>query len=123
MTSREYRVNWLDAKHKFTKYLDDDGYELLHLTQKFGYSSYSNEIDKTNCLLTCDVMYTDKDGKKRILSNKNKVKFNGRELTLYNDDGTIKYNGWVYMDVTKPIHKLFDIDGNELLIGGMNHEI
>ena len=117
MNTNNYTVKWINMPHTFTKYTDE-GYEQLHLTKKFGFTDFSREIDRCNCFLTCDVIYVDKDGNKRLMSYKHRTKYAGRELVIFNDDGSVKFDEWVYIDVSKPAHNIFDINGNELTFGG-----
>ena len=117
MNTNSYSVRWIKSPHKFIKY-NDEFYEILHLTKKFGYTDFSNEVDRINCYLTCDVMYVDEKGIKHIVSYKHRAKFAGRELIIYNNDGSVKFDEWVYIDVSKPMHNIFDINGNELTFGG-----
>ena len=117
MNTDKYVVNWIKPKHKFVKYYED-GNELLHLTRKFGYTDFSDEVDEVNCFLTCDLMWVDKKGEKHKVNYSRRAKFVGRELIIYNTDDTIKFDEWVYIDISKPMHNIYDINGNELIIGG-----
>lgn len=117
MNTDNYSVKWIKNKHKFIRY-NEDGYEMLHLTKKFGFTDFSKKVDETNCLLTCNLMWTDPDGQRTKVSHSNKSKFIGRELIIYNDDNSIAYDDWVYMDVTKTYDNLYDINGNLLKFGG-----
>lgn len=117
MNSESYSVAWIRPKHQFVKYIDDN-YELLHLTKYFGFTDFSKEVDEVNCELTCDIFYFDKNGIRHIIPRKNRAKYVGRELIIYNADDSIKFDEWVYIDVSKPFHNIFDINGYELTIGG-----
>lgn len=117
ISKKEYVVNWLSSKHKFVMYYDN-GHEQLHQTRLFGFTNFSNDVDKINCELTCDLFYTNEDGSITSVPRKMRPKFCGRELVVYNDDDTIKFDEWVYIDVSKPMHKMYDINGYELKIGG-----
>ena len=117
MNTNSYSVRWINKPHKFIKYIDE-GNEQLHLSRKFGFTSFSDEIDQCNCLLTCDVIYIDKEGNKRLISYKHRSRYVGRELVIFSDDGSINFDEWVYIDVSKPAHNIFDINGNELTFGG-----
>ena len=117
MTSNVYTVNWIKPKHRFITY-NEYGQELLHLSSRFGFTDFSKDIDEVNCLLSCDVMYVDKDGKNHRVPRNKRIKFVGRELVIYNDDNSIMFDEWVYIDVSKPNHIIYDINGNELKIGG-----
>lgn len=117
MNTNSYSVRWIKPHHKLIRY-DDEGNEQLHLTKKFGFTNFSDEIDRCNCLLTCDVIYVDKDGNKRLMGYKHRSKYVGRELVIFDDGGSVKFDEWVYIDVSKPMHNIFDINGNELTFGG-----
>lgn len=117
MTSNVYTVEWINAKHRFITY-SEYGKELLHLTQRFGFTGFSKIVDEANCLLSCDIMYVDKDGKHRRTPRSKRTKYIGRELIIYNDDNSIRFDEWVYIDVSTPVHTMYDINGNEIKIGG-----
>lgn len=117
MNTKEYSVRWIKENHKFIAYYENNN-ELLHLTKEFGFTNFSNDIDRVNCLLTTDVMYVDKEGRQRNISYKNRSKYCGRELVIFDNEGNVKFDEWVYIDVSKPMHNMFDINGYELTIGG-----
>lgn len=117
MNIDKYSVNWIKQKHMFIKY-NEDGNEMLHLIKKFGYTDFSNEIDISNCNLSCDLMWIDKSGEKHKVNYSRRAKFVGRELIIYDKGDSIKFDEWVYIDVSKPMHNIFDINGYELIIGG-----
>ena len=115
--TKEYTVRWIKPKHKFVVYYDELS-EQLHLSKQFGFTDFSKEIDETNCDLTCDVYYVDEKGNRHIKSYKHRSKYCGRELIIYNDDDTIKFDEWIYIDTSKPNHNIYDINGYELTFGG-----
>ncbi len=117
ISKKEYVVNWINSNHKFVTYYDD-GYEQLHQSQSFGFTEFSNDIDKINCELTCDLFYTNENGSITNIPRKMRPKFCGRELIIYNEDGTIKFDEWVYIDTNKHNHNIYDINGYELTFGG-----
>ena len=117
MNTKEYSVRWIKENHKFIAYYENNN-ELLHLTKKFGYTSFSDEVDHANCFLTCDLIYVDEHGTKHIVNYKHRAKFTGRELVIFDNEGNIKFDEWVYIDVSKPMHNMYDINGYELKIGG-----
>lgn len=112
ITKREYEFDLPQLngkKHKFIAY-SMEGDQLLHYSSRFGYTDFSREIDTHVIANIAQVI--DLEG--NVIKNKRPTKVEGRELIVYNDDGSIKFDEWVYVDRTRIVPVLFDIDGYEL---------
>lgn len=117
MTSDVYSVTWIKPKHRFIKY-NEYGQELLHLSKRFGFTDFSKDVDEINCNLSCELFYVDKQGNRHHMPRSKRTKYVGRELIIYDKENDIIFDEWVYIDVSKPIHNIYDIHGNEIVIGG-----
>lgn len=111
-TTREFSLDMpqLNGKqHKFIAY-SDEGDSLLHYSSKFGYTQFSQEVD--GYIISNSASVIDANGK--VNKRKHFFKIEGRELIVYNDDGSVIYDEWVYIDRSKIVPVLIDINGYEL---------
>lgn len=109
--TREYTLDMpqLNKKpHKFIAY-SEEGDNLLHYSNKFGYTSFSQEVDQY--IISNGTAVMDINGK---IKKRHFFKIEGRELIVYNEDGSIKFDEWVYVDRSKIVPVLIDINGYEL---------
>lgn len=110
----EYTTKLISRPHKLVLYkCRYDGAEFLHYGHKFGYTDFSRQIDRFILEAGLDLIFINGDNDLVRVAKSKIPNIEGRELILYDNDGNVTFDEWVYHD--KKSHKWYDINGYQIL--------
>ena len=110
----EYTTKLISRPHKLILYkCKYDSSDFIHYGHKFGYTEFSRMIDQAILEAGLDLIFINSDNDLVRVAKRRIPSIEGRELILYDKDGNITFDEWVYHD--KKTHKWYDINGYQIL--------